>query len=793
MVHAERITIAPVKPHANLNIRRQYRIQEARWISAPGAATDADHFLKFELAFKLATAATFVIHVSGDQRFELFCDSEYVGMGPDRSDLAHWSFHSYEISLDAGDHTLTASVHSIATHRPHAQVTCCPALILATEDAPVELDTGTAPWTVRNIAGISCCTPVLFDMCYHAVGPNYTVDGAACFKRAETETPVFASSAQFQNEKTGILLNGWRLFPSRLPEQIRQPITETGRVRMAETGKLTELVESSKDATAPWNDLIAAGSPLQLPAGTTQTVLWDLENYHCAYPKLRVSGGRGATIAIHWAEACFVDQQHSSKGNRHDIAGKCFLGYGDTFIAGGSEDELFTAPWWRAGRYLQLIIEVSDEPLTICSLGLEETRLPFEYEGAFTCSDPAIEKIIPLAVRGIQMCAHETYMDCPYYEQMMYVGDTRLQILTSAVMRRDSRLNQRALELFDWSRHIAGFVLERHPSDPRQLSTTFSMIWIMMLRDQGWWQRDTDFVVERLAGMRSLLELFRSLTDERMLLSGLPGWSFVDWVVHDGWDTGYPPGAAFGCSGVCNLLMLLALQSAIDIETSFGEQHFANSYRDWSDRLAISIRETFWNDGRQLFADDPAHQYFSEHAQCLALLSGQFDERIADPCFEALLTADDLARTTVYFSFYLLETFYTYGRGELILEKLEFWKALVSQGFKTPVEMPEPSRSDCHAWGAHPLFHMHASLSGIRPASPGFTSVCIAPQPGGLTQLSSVLPHPDGEIRFSMKKHDTVWDVEVTLPDGLTGVLEWQQQSISLQGSQQFELPTPQG
>ena len=793
MVHAERITIAPVKPHANLNIRRQYRIQEARWISAPGAATDADHFLKFELAFKLATAATFVIHVSGDQRFELFCDNQYVGMGPDRSDLAHWSFHSYEISLEAGDHSLTASVHSIATHRPHAQVTCCPALILATEDAPVELDTGTAPWTVRNIAGISCCTPVLFDMCYHAVGPNYTVDGAACFKRAETETPVFASSAQFQKEKTGILLNGWRLFPSRLPEQIRQPITETGRVRMAETGKLTELVESSKDATAPWNDLIAAGSPLQLPAGTTQTVLWDLENYHCAYPKLRVSGGRGATIAIHWAEACFVDQQHSSKGNRHDIAGKCFLGYGDTFIAGGSEDELFTAPWWRAGRYLQLIIEVSDEPLTICSLGLEETRLPFEHEGAFTCSDPAIEKIIPLAVRGIQMCAHETYMDCPYYEQMMYVGDTRLQILTSAVMRRDSRLNQRALELFDWSRHIAGFVLERHPSDPRQLSTTFSMIWIMMLRDQGWWQRDADFVVERLAGMRSLLELFRSLTDERMLLSGLPGWSFVDWVVHDGWDTGYPPGAAFGCSGVCNLLMLLALQSAIDIETSFGEQHFANSYRDWSDRLAISIRETFWNDGRQLFADDPAHQYFSEHAQCLALLSGQFDERIAEPCFEALLTADDLARTTVYFSFYLLETFYTYGRGELILEKLEFWKALVSQGFKTPVEMPEPSRSDCHAWGAHPLFHMHASLSGIRPASPGFTSVCIAPQPGGLTQLSSVLPHPDGEIRFSMKQHDTVWDVEVTLPDGLTGVLEWQQQSIALQGSQQFELPVPQG
>ena len=157
---------------------------------------------------------------------------------------------------------------------------------------------------------------------------------------------------------------------------------------------------------------------------------------------------------------------------------------------------------------------------------------------------------------------------------------------------------------------------------------------------------------------------------------------------------------------------------------------------------AQAVKPKFWDEGRGLIADNLAHTEFSEHGQCLALLTDTLTGDQAKRCFEQLLTAPDLKRTTIYFSFYLLETWRKFGRGDLIVERMSFWKDLVKQGLKTPVEMPGDTRSDCHAWGSHPLFHLHASIAGVRPASPGFRTVRIAPLPGKLPRIVSTHAPP---------------------------------------------------
>ena len=116
-----------------------------------------------------------------------------------------------------------------------------------------------------------------------------------------------------------------------------------------------------------------------------------------------------------------------------------------------------------------------------------------------------------------------------------------------------------------------------------------------------------------------------------------------------------------------------------------------------------------------------------------------------------MLSDENLSRTTIYFSHYLFETCTMLGRVDALFDRLGMWFDLEKLGFKTTFEEPEPSRSDCQAWGAHPLFHYFASILGIRPAVPGFSEVSVEPQLGPLSFAGGTLPHPNGVIRVEFK------------------------------------------
>ena len=56
------------------------------------------------------------------------------------------------------------------------------------------------------------------------------------------------------------------------------------------------------------------------------------------------------------------------------------------------------------------------------------------------------------------------------------------------------------------------------------------------------------------------------------------------------------------------------------------------------------------------------------------------------------------------------------------------------------------SRSDCHAWGAHPLWFLRTGVAGIRSDAPFFARVKVAPQPGPLKSFKASYPHPSGKM-----------------------------------------------
>ena len=82
----------------------------------------------------------------------------------------------------------------------------------------------------------------------------------------------------------------------------------------------------------------------------------------------------------------------------------------------------------------------------------------------------------------------------------------------------------------------------------------------------------------------------------------------------------------------------------------------------------------------------------------------------------------------------------------------------MKKGLATTQEAPDSgkngqneSRSDCHAWGAHPIWFMQTGLAGIKSDAPFFKKIRVAPCPGGLKELKASHPHPKGWIEVDLK------------------------------------------
>lgn len=808
--NAARVYLPADQHAADGNILPGHPAERASWIWSPHRGPQDPAFLSFRLSFDWSGAKPLRIHVTADNRYRLFLDGRLISCGPDRSDVAHWAVATLDMELEAGEHTLEAEVWYIAENPlasrmdpkhaggdlalgnpPMAQMTYRPGFLLAGHgDTPRGvLDTGSAPWTVSDMtAAVSLAGPE--NLGYHDIGPEFTYD-MKVWKNgmASAGCPDTVAHPPVYNTH-GIRNPGWVLTSSPLPEQ-KRVAESTGAIRAVRTlAADDEPWNTTENATTrAWQSLLSAKAALEIPPRTSAEVLWDLEKYECGYPDLAWSGGAGTRIALHWAESLFEVSKgapldaESPRGHRDKIEGKRWLGFGDTFVASGASDETSPALWWRAGRYLRLRVETADEPLTMRRLGIVTTGYPFKRDFTWISSDSEWNALLPLLARGLELNGHELWADCPYYEQMMYVGDNVLHALSNYIGYRDDRLTRRTLGLLDWSRagSRGGLVAERYPAAWRQEAATFAMLYPQMMRNFLYWRDDPEFVITLLPGLRQLIESLLSLRGRSGLLGTVPGWPFVDWVPT--WHQGCGPGVREGDSSIVNLHLVHALRNAARVERAVGESVLADRAETHARDVFERLSARYWDAERQIFRDtsDPTAST-SEHAQVLALLTGWLDSRRAAGCLRALRERRLDAECTIYFSHYLLEAFFEAGEADAFFERLAFWRTLPGKGFCSLPEMPDPCRSDCHGWGAHPLFHTFASIAGIRPAAAGFAKVSIRPMPGKLTFFTATVPHPAGTVTVDFLHNDEGENFSIDLPEGVSGELFWLGKRYALDG-----------
>jgi len=229
-------------------------------------------------------------------------------------------------------------------------------------------------------------------------------------------------------------------------------------------------------------------------------------------------------------------------------------------------------------------------------------------------------------------------------------------------------------------------------------------------------------------------------------------------------------------SAIFDLHLLLAYQWAAELEGGLGLRAMADLYRERERQLRETVQTLYWDSGKQLYADTPRKQQFSQHANTLAVLAGVIDGAPARQLMLRILTAG-LAEPGLFFQYYVHCALAKVGEGDSYLDRLAPWRDMFARGLTTfaeTVDRPgESSRSDCHAWSASPNIEIFRTVLGIDSAAPAFRRVSVRPHLGKLTGVSGSVPHPRGSIEVRLEPRTSGFEASVVLPPGVTGQFEW--------------------
>lgn len=416
------------------------------------------------------------------------------------------------------------------------------------------------------------------------------------------------------------------------------------------------------------------------------------DDYECLWSTWHFSGK--GTVSIRWCETGYLSRvfsHHNLKGEKGRRDGKFFIGNPDTFTIDGECS--FTDIQWRAGRYAQISCTGSAK---VEKMEFRRTGYPFAYTFEMNDIPEKYRPAMQMAKRTLECCSHDLFMDCPYYERLMYIGDARMEALCTYAAANNSVIARKALKLFAMSQQENGTILSRFPAKVEQMIPSFVEIFILMLHDFMMWNDDRDFVQEILPAARKAADYLISCRKDDGLLYP-PGWNFIDWI----WpQRGIPYGSDCGTNSIINLLAVLALKQLARLEEYCNCDDAAALRMQQSEELFKTTQEIYFDKDTGLFSDDKEHKFYSEHAQVLAMLSHDLPD-----LWDNMPKIPKLTACGIYFSSYYLEAARLYGKTELFEKRMEQWCDLAELGLKTlPEEFTMP-RSDCHAWGSHILYH----------------------------------------------------------------------------------------
>ena len=731
------------------------------------------------------------IHISADSRYKLYVNGVLIESGPSKGDAQIWFYDDVDIFpfLKEGENVLAAEVLRYPLDERNGNFG-----IFRTKIPGLYVEEQNCGGNENEILGISadaswkCCLEKNFKIVPENMffAPLQILEE----RQGQREDAGWKKAGYDDSGwKPAFVYNKFEVNPAVSPGNLQ---ARTIPYMQREPGKFSGIMSVRQSASQKdtWEEMLAGRAQVVIPANSHEIVEINAGEEMTGFLSLRMAGGTGAIIKLLASEG-YVEKSEDEnskdafrspqKGNRCDCEQGVLDGYTDTYkVCGYGQEspldpEVYEPFWFRTFRFIQLDVKTGEDPLVITGFDYLETGYPLQVKTRVETSDETLEPVWDISLRTLRRCMHETYMDCPFYEQLQYAMDSRSQILYTYMISADDRLARKCMDDFRRSQRYDGMINCSYPTCVPNIIPGFSIYYIMMLYDHMMFFGDKELLRQHAGAIDGILEYFNHCIDERGLVGKNGGlnvrdryWSFIDWTPQ--WDetTGMPGAGLYGPITMESMLYTMGLMHAAKIMSYLGREGVAGEYRARAAKVREAVNK-HCTDEEGMYLDGPGVKEYSQHCQVFAVLTnmvtpGQGREYLR----RTLKDKETYAPCSVAMAYYLFRAMEKTGMYEETENLWELWRDMVKKNLTTCVEDNVHERSDCHAWGALALYELPAAVLGVRPGEPGFAKIIIAPQQGYFTWAKGEVATRWGTIKVEWEQDtDGTLKLKYEAPEGV--------------------------
>ncbi|MGO4495448.1 family 78 glycoside hydrolase catalytic domain [Paenibacillus sp. 2RAB27] len=517
--------------------------------------------------------------------------------------------------------------------------------------------------------------------------------------------------------------------------------------------------------------------------GYDTEVLFDLGKEYSGYLGFEVEAEEGVVLDWYGFEYMSGAYRQDMFGLDHTLRYVCKAGR-----------QRYETPIRRGFRYVSLTVRGAQKPIKLYGVNMIQSNYPVAEVGQFTCPDELLNDIWEISRHTTKLCMEDTFVDCPAYEQVFWVGDSRNEALVSNYLYGVQDILKRCLKLVPGSSHQTPLFADQVPSGWSSVIPNWTFFWAIACAEYYEQTADEAFAAEMYGHIQFTLQHYLAKIDDRGLFA-VKGWNLLDWSPIDQPNDGVVSHQ--------NMFLAHTLRVGARMARISGDQAGAASFDEAALNLETAINEHLWDADKLAYIDcihanGRRSDVLSMQTHVVASLTGVAQGNRKAIIDSYLVSPPDkfVQIGSPFMSFFYYEALAKLGEVERVLGDIRHnYGMMIRNGATTCWEQypnflenranPDMlTRSHCHAWSSAPAYFLGREVLGVRSLAPGWTEVEIAPVPSGLTWAKGSVPHPAGG------RIDVAWTVDestktivlhisypesiavrASVPEGYTGII----------------------